>query len=169
MILNHTQWLGLVSGLQGEKLEASRLPYFSGRVIESPLLEGCVGWIECTLHDTYTMGDHTLFVGKVVHAQADLDAWEFDKGQWRLVDDEYKPLMYLGGNAYSLLSPPFAAMVEQRSIEQMEAEGLGLELEEAEIERERKREEAEEARHARERRGEEPPDTSTLPRQRPNA
>ncbi len=169
VIMNHTQWLGLVSGLQTDKLEASRLPYFKPKVIDSPLLEGCVGWIECTLHDHYTTGDHTLFIGRVVAAQADSDAFNFEQGRWSPEDDEYKPLMYLGGRTYSLLSSAFDTEVAQRPVEQMEEEGFGKELEEAETERARKREEAEAARDERERRGEEPPDTSASPRARPEA
>ena len=99
----------------------------------------------------------------------DSEAFSFDRGQWSLADDEYKPLMYLGGSTYSLLSDPFEAKVEQRSVEQMEDEGFGRELEEAEGERVRKREEAEETRDEHERRGEEEPDTSSLPRPRPEA
>ena len=167
VILNHTQWLGMVSGLQGDKIEGSRLPYFRAKIIDAPLLEGCVGWIECAVHDTYTTGDHKLFIGRVMAAQADTDAFDFDTGLWSLADDEYKPLSYLGGRTYSVLAAAFEAEVEQRSPEQMAEEGLGRELEEVEAERAIKREEAEEARHERERRGETEPDTSALPRPRP--
>ena len=167
VILNHTQWLGMVSGLQGDKIEGSRLPYFRAKIIDAPLLEGCVGWIECAVHDSYTTGDHKLFIGRVMAAQADTDAFDFDTGLWSLADDEYKPLSYLGGRTYSVLAAAFEAEVEQRSPEQMAEEGLGRELEEVEAERAIKREEAEEARHAQERRGETEPDTSALPRPRP--
>ena len=167
VILNHTQWLGMVSGLQGDKIEGSRLPYFRAKIIDAPLLEGCVGWIECAVHDSYTTGDHKLFIGRVMAAQADTDAFDFETGLWSLDDDEYKPLSYLGGRTYSVLSAAFDAEVEQRSPEQMAEEGLGRELEEVEAERAIKREEAAEARHERERRGEAEPDTSALPRPRP--
>ena len=169
VLLNHTQWLGMVSNSVGDKLEASRVPSFRGREIDSPLLEGCVGWIECTLQDWYTMGDHTLFIGKVVSAQADTDGFDFNTGMWALGDDEYKPLMYMGGRSYSLLSSVFNATVEQRSVEQMQEEGLGQELEQAEEERRIKREEEAERRAEQERRGEQDPDTSSLPHALPDA
>ena len=169
VILNHTQWLGMVSGLLGDKLEGSRLPFFRAKTIEAPLLEGCVGWIECTTHDSYTTGDHTLFIGRVMAAHADTDAFDFEAGRWSLADDEYKPLNYLGGRAYAMLTAAFDAEVEQRSPEQMQEEGLGHELEEVEAERAIKREEAEEARDEQERRGDAEPDTSSLPRPRPEA
>ncbi len=169
VITNHTQWLGMVSGIHAEKLEASRIPFFKSRVINAPLLEGCIGWIECTLRDHYPVGDHTLFIGTVVSAQADTDAFSFDSGTWSLDDSEYKPLMYLGGRTYSLLDAPFDAEVQQRSVEQMEEEGFGKELEEVEVERTRKREEEEERRDEHDRRGEAEADTSALPRELPEA
>ena len=169
VILNHTQWLGMTSGVQADKLEVSRLPLIRSKVIDAPLLEGCVGWVECTVHDSYHIGDHTLFVGRVVAVQVESDAWDGDNGTWLLDDDEYKPLNYLGGRTYSLLATPFDAKVEQRSTEQMEEEGLGRELEEAETERAIKREESEDSRYEQERRGEDEPDTYTLPRPRPEA
>lgn len=167
VVLNHTQWLGMVSGLQGDKLEASRLPYFRAKAIEAPLLEGCVGWIECTVHDSYTTGDHSLFIGRVMAAQADTEAFDFDNGLWSLADDEYKPLNYLGSRTYSVLADALEAEVEQRSPEQMQEEGLGRELDEVEAERAIKREEAAEARDEQERRGEAEPHASALPRERP--
>ena len=169
VLLNHTQWLGMISGITADKLEASRIPYFRAKAIEAPLLEGCVGWIECTLHDQYTVGDHTLFIGKVMAAQADTDAYDFNLDRWRLDDDEYKPLMYLGGRTYSLLTEAFDAEVEQRSVEQMEEEGIGRELDAIEEERRRKREEELEARDAQERRGDQPPPASSPSRPRPEA
>ena len=169
VLLNHTQWLGMVSHTVGDKLESSRVPTFKGKEIDAPLLEGCVGWIECTLHDFYTMGDHTLFIGKVVAAQADTDAFDQNTGMWSLADDEYKPLMYLGGRTYSVLDDRFDATVEARPVEQMIEEGIGRELEEAEAERRIKREEEAERRDEAERRGEAEPDTSSLPRELPDA
>ena len=63
----------------------------------------------------------------------------------------------------------FDATVEQRPVEQMIEEGIGRELEEAEAERRIKREEEAERREEEERRGEVEPDTSSLPRQLPDA
>lgn len=167
VLLNHTQWLGMVSNTIGDKLEASRVPTFKGREVDSPLLEGCVGWIECTLHDYYTMGDHTLFIGKVMSAMADTDGFDFNTGMWALADDEYKPLMYLGGRSYAILEDEMVSTVEQRPVEQMIEEGIGRELDEAEAERQIKREEEAERREEEERRGAVEPDESSLPRERP--
>jgi flavin reductase (DIM6/NTAB) family NADH-FMN oxidoreductase RutF len=35
-----------------------------------PILTQAIGWLECQLADAYDSGDHTIFIGKVVAAQA---------------------------------------------------------------------------------------------------
>jgi flavin reductase (DIM6/NTAB) family NADH-FMN oxidoreductase RutF len=35
-----------------------------------PLLEGALAWLRCGVRDEYETGDHTLFVGEVVEAEA---------------------------------------------------------------------------------------------------
>ncbi|MGW0845918.1 flavin reductase family protein [Streptomyces sp. NPDC002787] len=34
----------------------------------APLLHGAVGWLECELSEAYDAGDHSIFIGDVVHA-----------------------------------------------------------------------------------------------------
>ena len=169
VLLNHTQWVGMVSGVQMDKLDVARLPHFRAKEIDAPLLEGCVGWIECTVADTFTTGDHTLFVGKVVAAQVDTDGWDEERQVWALDDEDYKPLHYLGGRSYAMLASVLDTSVEARSAERMEEEGFGRELDEAEEERRRKREEAEETRAETERRGEVEVEPSPAPRPAPEA
>lgn len=36
----------------------------------SPLLEGAIAWIECTLEQMVEAGDHDVFIGKVITAEA---------------------------------------------------------------------------------------------------
>jgi flavin reductase (DIM6/NTAB) family NADH-FMN oxidoreductase RutF len=35
-----------------------------------PLLEGALAWLRCSVRDEHASGDHTLFVGEVIHAEA---------------------------------------------------------------------------------------------------
>lgn len=107
-LLHHVQYLGSVSGVELNKFELTKLPTFRARQVDAPLLEGCVGWIECGVHDAYTIGDHTLFVGKVVAAQVEKDA--FDE-TWLLTDPELKPLHYLGVNHYGVLEQRLEARI----------------------------------------------------------
>jgi len=107
-LLHHCQYLGSVSGRDLNKLELTKLPVFSARKVDAPLLEGCVGYIECGVQDAMTTGDHTFFIGKVVAAQVEKEA--FDE-TWLLADADLKPLHYLGLNRYSLLGERLEARV----------------------------------------------------------
>jgi flavin reductase (DIM6/NTAB) family NADH-FMN oxidoreductase RutF len=100
-LLNHVQYYGTVSGRELDKLDISRLPTFKGRKVEAPLLEGCIAFIECGLEDALRIGDHTLFIGRVVAVTADEEAFAEN---WLLTDDDEKPLHYLGGQFYSYLN-----------------------------------------------------------------
>jgi flavin reductase (DIM6/NTAB) family NADH-FMN oxidoreductase RutF len=99
-LLNHVAYFGSISGRTVDKLEVTKLPTFNARKVEAPLLEGCAGWIECGVEDAIRLGDHTLFVGRVLAVSADDDAFN---ETW-LLQDEARPLHYLGGLFYAALS-----------------------------------------------------------------
>ena len=113
-LLHHSQYLGSLTGQEFDKLELTKLPHFRARRVNTVLLEGCVGWIECALEDTIEMGDHFLVVGRVVAVQVDDDAFS---DHWLLTDDDLKPLHFLGGNYYSMLSEVVEARVPKRAEE----------------------------------------------------
>lgn len=98
-LLNHTAYFGSVSGRDVDKLELTKLPTMSARKVEAPLLEGCVASIECGVHDSIQLGDHTLFIGRVLAVTADDEAF---KESW-LLQSEERPLHYLGGASYAVL------------------------------------------------------------------
>jgi flavin reductase (DIM6/NTAB) family NADH-FMN oxidoreductase RutF len=105
-LINHAQYFGTVSGDNVGKLDLAKLPTFHASKIEVPLIEPCVAWIECSLVDAFSIGDHTLFVGDVLVVQAEEQA--FDE-TWRLDDPAYKPLHYLGLDRYAVLGGPLQA------------------------------------------------------------
>ncbi len=107
-LLHHVQYLGSVSGADFDKIELTKLPTMRARRLDTILLEGCVGWIECGLEEEHEIGDHVLLVGRVVAASADDEAFN---ERWLLNDDDAKPLHYLGANFYSLLSGVLEARV----------------------------------------------------------
>ena len=84
-LIHHVQYLGSVSGKELDKFELTKLPTFKARKVAAPLIEGCVGYIECGVEDAYTVGDHTLFIGKVAAAQVEKEAFE---ETWLLTDPE---------------------------------------------------------------------------------
>ena len=149
-LLHHCQYLGSVSGRDLNKLELTKLPVFSARKVDAPLLEGCIGYIECGVHDAMTAGDHTLFIGKVVAAQVEKDA--FDE-TWLLRDDELKPLSYLGKNFYSLPGEILEARIPEPADPGSTGEQPDPGLSDAADETEQRRERAERASEERRREG----------------
>ena len=144
-LIHHVQYLGSVSGKELDKFELTKLPTFRARKVEAPLIEGCLGYIECGLEDALRVGDHTLFVGRVVAASVDDEA--FDE-TWLLGDDDYKPLHYLGLNRYAILGEKLEARVPQPAEEAEEKleEAVEEQLELGREEEEKRREEEERRR-----------------------
>ncbi len=142
-LLHHVQYLGSTSGAELNKLELTRLPTFRARKVDAPLLEGCVGWIECGVDDAYRIGDHTLFVGKVVAAQAEKDA--FDSGTWLLADPEERPLHYLGVNYYAVLGERLEARIPAPADIKRDVEAGAAQLEDEREVAERRERAAEQA------------------------
>ncbi len=138
-LIHHVQYLGSVSGRELDKFELTKLPTLRARKVEAPLIEGCVGYIECGLEDALRIGDHTLFVGRVVAASAEKEAFE---ETWLLTDDDAKPLHYLGLNYYAVLAERLAARVpEPEKAEEELEEAAEEDIEAGREELERRREE----------------------------
>jgi flavin reductase (DIM6/NTAB) family NADH-FMN oxidoreductase RutF len=154
-LLHHVQYLGSLSGAEVDKLELTKLPSFRARKLDTILLEGCVGWIECSLEDAIEMGDHFLFVGRVVAVTADDEAFN---DHWLLTDEDAKPLHYLGGNYYALLSRVLEARIPQRAEEYRRnlQEAVDEQLELTREASERRAEEEDEREEFRRREGFEP-------------
>jgi flavin reductase (DIM6/NTAB) family NADH-FMN oxidoreductase RutF len=131
-LMNHVQYLGMVSGRDVQKIEVAKLSTFRAQRVDAPLLEGCLAYIECSVLEVLPLGDHHLFVGKVLAAQAESEAFE---EAWLLEDDDYKPLHYLGSELYAILGG-------RRQAQLRASEEGTVELEETAEERERRQEEA---------------------------
>lgn len=145
-LLNHTHYFGMVSGSDVGKLELAKLPTVKATKIDAPLIDNCIAHVECSLEDTFRIGDHTLFVGRVLVVQADPEAFE---ETWLLEDREYRPLHYLGTDRYAVLERRLTA--ELRTTE----EGA-IELAESQDEREQREEAEAKERERRQREGEQP-------------
>jgi hypothetical protein len=100
------------------------------------------------VHDAYNIGDHTLFVGKVVAVQAEKDAFD---GTWLLTDPEEKPLHYLGVNFYSTLGERMEARIPAAADIKRDVEAGSAEL--VDEEESAKRREDDEREQERQQRG----------------
>ena len=144
-LLDHTHYFGVVSGRDVNKLDLSKLATFKAAKVIAPLIEGCLAYVECGLEDALRIGDHTLFVGRVLVVTAESDA--FDE-TWLVGDPEYRPLHYLGGDRYAVLGERLQAHLRT-------TEEGAIELAETADERERREEEEARERERAEREGEE--------------
>jgi flavin reductase (DIM6/NTAB) family NADH-FMN oxidoreductase RutF len=143
-MVNHAHYFGAVSGRDVGKLDLAKLPTFRASKVQAPLLEGCLGWIECSVDDSFRFGDHTLFVGRVLAVQVDPEAFE---ETWTIAERDYRPLHYLGGDSYALLGERLQAVLRTSD------EGA-IELAETKEEREQREEADAKDQERRQREGE---------------
>lgn len=87
-------WLcGKISGRDVDKFKRAGLKYSKAKVVKSPLIKDCLGYIECKLWKCIEAGECYAFFGKVLYAEADDDY--LLKGLWKVSADI--PL-HLGGS-----------------------------------------------------------------------
>jgi flavin reductase (DIM6/NTAB) family NADH-FMN oxidoreductase RutF len=102
-LLHRVRDSGMISGNDvAEKLRQVGLEPLAAESLDTPILRGCLGYLECSVQEAYDAGeDHTLFVAEVVAAQAEDEA--FDETWLLPEEEEAKPLHHLGGNTYAVL------------------------------------------------------------------
>lgn len=84
---------GKTSGREVDKFKRAGLRYSKAKVVKPPLIDNCLGYIECKLWKIIEAGECYAFFGKVLHAEAD---YEFlSKGLWR---DSAEIPLHLGGS-----------------------------------------------------------------------
>jgi flavin reductase (DIM6/NTAB) family NADH-FMN oxidoreductase RutF len=92
---------GSVSGKDVDKFAHSGLGSFPAQIIGTPLVEGCVAWLECrVLPRPDNQQRHDLFLAEVVAAQADDRVFKEDR--WCFSDDDLRTLHYYGGGSFAL-------------------------------------------------------------------
>jgi len=74
-ILKETLFCGRRSGREYDKFKETGLRSSPARRVKTPIIKECVAHLECKLHSQFTTGDHTIFVGEVVEAYADKEAF----------------------------------------------------------------------------------------------
>lgn len=94
---------GSVSGVCVDKFkETGFTSQKAHSLAKTPVISECAGSIECALIDTKEVGDHFLFLGEVVHAEADEDY--FKDGFW---DTRQVSFIFYLGSTYFFKSSPF--------------------------------------------------------------
>jgi len=74
-ILRETLFCGRKSGSECDKFKETGLTPLPAKKVKPPIIKECVAHLECRLHSQFTTGDHTIFVGEIVEAYADKEAF----------------------------------------------------------------------------------------------
>ncbi len=99
-ILYATLLCGRISGKNHDKFEEASLTPLQAKKVKPPMIEECVAHLECKLHSQFTTGDHTVFIGEIVAACADKEAFreEYDL-------EKAKMVFHMGGDDFATLEP----------------------------------------------------------------
>jgi flavin reductase (DIM6/NTAB) family NADH-FMN oxidoreductase RutF len=91
--------VGAASGREVDKFAAYGVGHAAGSMVEAPLVEGCVGWLECRLiREPHIQQAYDLFLGEVVAAWADPDA--FEDGHWKPGQGGRRSIHYVAGGHF---------------------------------------------------------------------
>jgi flavin reductase (DIM6/NTAB) family NADH-FMN oxidoreductase RutF len=99
-ILQAVYACGSLTGRSFDKFKKAGLTPIPGRKVKAPAIRECVAHIECVVNEKFSTGDHTVFVGKIVSAYADVGVFteSYDLKRARL-------LFHAGGNNFAVLDP----------------------------------------------------------------
>jgi len=96
-LLDKVVFCGKTSGRDTDKFKETNLtPQKAKRITKTPFIAECGGHLEIRLRDIREFGDHKLFVGEIIYAQAEEDlfdqTWDVDKA---------KLIYHLGGKYFT--------------------------------------------------------------------
>jgi len=99
-ILQAVYACGSLTGRSFDKFKKAGLTPTPGKKVKAPAIRECVAHLECVVNHKFTTGDHTVFVGKIVDAYADMGVFteSYDLKKARL-------LFHAGGNNFAVLDP----------------------------------------------------------------
>jgi len=98
-ILRETFFCGRVSGKTLDKFKETGLTPQPAKMVKAPIIKECIAHLECKLHQQFTTGDHTIFIGEIVEAYADKNIFA---EKYRL--EKAKLIYHLGGADFVTLS-----------------------------------------------------------------
>ena len=92
--------VGSVSGRDEDKWASSGLRAAPASRVQAPLVEGCVGWLECrVLPEPDIQRKYDLFIAEVVAAWVEDSVWK--DGGWDFsAGEEYRPIHHVAGGVF---------------------------------------------------------------------
>jgi len=95
--VNAIKVCGSISGRDKNKWEAAKLTKEKAKKINTAIIKECLGHIECVLEKKLELGDHSLFVGRVVAAYGEEEAY----ASGILNTLKFKPPLHLGKDVFT--------------------------------------------------------------------
>jgi flavin reductase (DIM6/NTAB) family NADH-FMN oxidoreductase RutF len=91
--------VGNASGSKVDKFAAHGIASAPGSKVKAPLVEGCLGWLECRLiPEPHIQQTYDLFLGEVVAAWADPEV--FDGAHWTMAEGGKRSIHYVAGGHF---------------------------------------------------------------------
>ena len=89
---------GSLTGRSFDKFKKTNLTPMPAKKVKAPAIRECIAHLECAVDSKFTTGDHTIFVGKILEAYADMGVFteSYDLKKARM-------LYHAGGNNFALL------------------------------------------------------------------
>jgi len=98
-MLDTTYAVGDCSGRDVDKFATYGIQTAPGSIVRAPLVEGCVGWLECrVLSEPGPQQRYDLFVAEIVAAWADDEV--FIDGEWRFTQDDHRTVHHLSSGVF---------------------------------------------------------------------
>lgn len=122
------QYCGEYSGRDVDKFKELNLTAKPGKKVKCSYVDECIAFLECKVVQQFKTGDHTTFIGKIIHAEAEEDFIKINPDTRTIPDRYFDPekcniLLHLGGDAYITTSkelikpevpPPSVSWKEQQ-------------------------------------------------------
>jgi len=91
--------VGNESGADLDKFAAHGIAVAAASIVQAPLVEGCLGWLECRLiPEPHIQQAYDLFLGEVVAAWADPAV--FDGAHWTMAAGGKRSIHYVAGGHF---------------------------------------------------------------------
>ena len=91
---------GSFTGRSFDKFKKANLTPMPAKKVKAPAIRECIAHLECKVEDQFTTGDHTIFVGRILEAYADMgvftETYDLKKA---------RTLYHAGGNNFAILDP----------------------------------------------------------------
>jgi flavin reductase (DIM6/NTAB) family NADH-FMN oxidoreductase RutF len=91
---------GSFTGRSFDKFKKANLTQMPAKKVKAPAIRECIAHLECQVKNQITTGDHTIFVGEIIEAYADMGVFteSYDPKKARM-------LYHAGGNNFLVLEP----------------------------------------------------------------